>query len=75
MVRTPYFLGGEGRRETESEDTGSREVNWSSERTRAPKRLKRDSQVPAPTGSETGQQRLKDPRHRSRQRRLEFKKE
>lgn len=26
MVRTPYFLGGEGRNETGREGTGSREV-------------------------------------------------
>lgn len=60
MVRIPHFIGGEGRNETGREDTGSREVKVEPERTRAPKRQKRDSKVPAPKDSETGQQRLED---------------
>lgn len=60
MVKTPFFRGGEGRDETGHEDTGSREVKVEPEKTRAPKRQKRDSKVPAPKDSETGQQRLRD---------------
>lgn len=53
MVRTPHFIGGEGRNETGREDTGSREVKVEPESSRAHKRQKRDSKVPAPKDSET----------------------
>lgn len=43
MVRTPHFIGGEGRNETGREITGSREVKVEPESSRAPKRQKRDS--------------------------------